>query len=248
MPSSAWVCHLPNDFNSASVPSASLCFFYNHHFYSPIHFVCTAHHIHLSFEPSLHWQPSSLTQACLFHQNNNNRWMKSWASSLFIINAFTMFLPVKGEAPAPPLSHDHLPPCARPGGFQRASGGHSLFRWHASTLTTFLATATPPPSCPAPVAMAARCFGHTLCKTHTQTASHLRLRGLHPGCTLYPHLLHCTTTMPYFLSHYHFHPRTHRPPSTPVCTPHGRKLRRLPTGMGDEWKYPFCAPCGLKNV
>lgn len=136
----------PVTFNSASAPSASLCLFYNHHFYLSIHFVCVAHHSHPFFMPLLHWQPSSLTlppQACVSHQNNNNnnnRWVKSWASSLFIINAFAVFLTVKGEAPAPPLSHDHLPPSPRSllGGLQEGHHGSAFafLGWHASTLTT----------------------------------------------------------------------------------------------------------------
>lgn len=107
------------------VPSASLCRFYDDHFNLPILLCLGTFSSSCTIPP--HSQPFSLCllQPCHSHQNNNNRWMKLWASSLFIINAFAMFLPVKGEAPTPPLSHDHLPVWSLQGlhwGHRRAFG------------------------------------------------------------------------------------------------------------------------------
>lgn len=197
----AWVCHLPNDLNSASVPSASsiiTTFTYPLFIGSARHILYTISSLAAFFSHSASSSPAIPNKN---NSNNNNRWIKFWASSVFIINAFAVFLTVKGEAPAPPLSHDHLPVRSLRGlheGQKRAFAFFFFFRWHASTLTTFLATATAPATCPAPITMAARCSLHTLKNTGYMLTP---TRGLHPGCTLLSHLLHCTTTMPYFPPH-----------------------------------------------
>lgn len=130
----------------------------------------------------------------------------------------------------------NLPLCVQPPGAPTGpQEGFSFFffffGWHASTLTTFLATATPP-SCPAPVTMAARCSRRTLHKTHTLSPT------VSEGSTQAAHTLSPSVALHYYYALFplllSLSSRTHRPPATPVCTPHGRKLRRLRTGMGDE--------------
>lgn len=174
----AWVWHLPNDLNSASVPSASLCLFCNHHFY--LSSIASAWHITdifyaISSLADFSSHSASSSPAIPTKTTTTDGW-NCGPLQFIIINAFAVFLTVKGEAPAPPLSHDHLP--VQPPGAPRGPGEGSLLFWHASTLTTFLATATAPPTCRALVVMAARCSQRTL-KTHTLLTP---IRGLHPDC------------------------------------------------------------------
>lgn len=230
----AWVWHLPNDLNSASVPSASLCLFCNHHFY--LSFIASAWHITDIFyaisslaDFSSHSASSSPAIPTKTTTTTTDGWNRG-PLQFIIINAFAVFLTVKGEAPAPPLSHDHLP--VQPPGASRGPGEGSLLFWHASTLPTFLATATAPPTCRAPVAMAARCSQRTL-KTHTsgstQTARHS------PIC--------CTTLLFCLISSYHFHP---------ALISRLLYLCALPTkqiiNRDGRWAKIPSFLCGLKNV